>query len=391
MTGTSSTADRRAPDPGALRSRLRLLGTVLAAALFVGWWLVLAPGGLGGHTTYAEVVGHSMLPELHTGDVAVARAQPAYHLGELVIFAVHRGGHYGYVIHRLHSGSAATGWKTKGDHNSWVDPWTIPNSSVAGRFWFEIPQFGSVMTWVRADPLLFGAACTAVGMLFLLPRRRRHVAPALAAALETASKEPAREGRTTTEYGVLTVSAVAALLCAAVLARLTAGHDVVGVRGAVAAGALVWSGGWALLLVRRLFDGRGMEEPTRSAYALSGRLYRVGTLGPLDAGARPVGSALELRALAERARLPVLYEVDPATGHQEFLLVTDGDGSYRWDVGPPGPRSVPSIRVTRPRRRRYDVSPRESRPSGPLPVPSLPVPSSPLPVPDLHPSSQRSV
>ncbi len=353
MTNTVTRAIRGgSPKGGLLRPRRRLAGIAITIALIGGWWMFLAPSNVGGRTTFAEVIGHSMEPKLHTGDLSMSRAQSKYSLGDLVVFKVHLHDGNGYVIHRLVGGSDKTGWKTKGDNHNWVDPWTIPTANIAGRYWFEVPQFGTAMAWVRTNPLLFAAICSASAMLFYLPLRRRRIAPALALVLETASKEPRSQGRSSHEYGVLILSSIATLASAAAVARLAASHHLASPSGVVITVALVWAGACTLYLLNRLFDGRGVAEPAKSAYALSGRLYLVESLAGLDQEADRVRSAVALRSIAERERLPVLHTVDTASGHEEYLVMTDGRGSYRWDVVVP--TSLP-----------------ERVPVDPIPVPSL--------------------
>jgi hypothetical protein len=94
--------------------------------------------------------------------------------------------------------------------------------------------------------------------------------------------------------------------------------------------ALAWSGGFALYLVARLYDGRGLPEPQRSVYALSGRLRLLTELPAVDDDVHDVPSVLALRSIAESRRLPVLHTVDPDAGRHEFLVLTADRGAFRW-------------------------------------------------------------
>ncbi|CAB4848591.1 unannotated protein [freshwater metagenome] len=305
--------------------------TGLTAVLFGAWFFTLAPIALAGPASYVIVDGISMEPLLHTGDLVVARKAQAYAVGDLVVLHIAADkGVNGWLIHRLVSGDAQAGWKTKGDNNTSVDPWTVRNDQVAGTYWRLIPDFGRYLAWVNQHPLGFAGICTALTLLFYIPLRRRKFAPVLTESLATAKKEPRRDGRTNQEYGVLWITSLASLTAIALVGLLGTSHQLVTVRGAVAAAALAWAGGFTIYFIYRLYDGRGVQEPARSMYALSGRLYLVVDFPALDSQAREVSSAVALRTIAEKYRMPVLHRVDPGTGHHEFLLLTLQLGAFIW-------------------------------------------------------------
>ncbi len=143
-----------------------------------------------------------------------------------------------------------SGWlEDQGDYRTWVDPWTIPTANIAARYWFEVPGFGTAMAWVRTNPLLFAAICSAIAMLFYLPLRRRRIPPALALVLETASKEPRRQGRSGHEYGVSIPRSIATPAAAAAVARLAASLHLASPSGVVITVALAWAGACTLYLL----------------------------------------------------------------------------------------------------------------------------------------------
>ena len=115
--------------------------------------------------------------------------------------------------------------------------------------------------------------------------------------------------------------------------------------------SLAWSGGTSLYLIYRLYDGRGVVEPSKSMYALSGRLRIVEDF-PDVGELQPVGSAVALRGIAEKYRLPVLHRIDAATGLHEFLLVTAKDGSYGWS---PGPENSTDLAAADVRKRHFHI------------------------------------
>jgi hypothetical protein len=237
---------------------------------------------------------------------------------------------YGLVIHRLKSGSPAAGWITQGDNRDKPDPWVVQNSSIVGRFWFSLDAFGTALTWVSSHAFAFAGVCAGVALLGYVPWRRRRVTPVLASALQRASVEPRREGRTAGEYATLAVSGAASFASLGVVGLLAASHQLGSAKGAVGLLALAWSAVLTLHLVQRLYDGRGLPEPQRSLYALSGRLRLISELPAVDDDVQDVASALALRTIAESRRLPVLHTVDPDAGRHEFLVLTADHGAFRW-------------------------------------------------------------
>jgi signal peptidase I len=255
---------------GSARGRRRALSWVVFVTALVGWWVALAPAQVNGPATYAIVEGHSMEPLLHTGDLAIARRQPSYRVGDLVMYRVA----YGLVIHRIVAGDAVRGWTTRGDNRPEIDPWVVPDDGIVGRYWTAIASFGPVIVWVSRNPLPFGAICASLVLLTYVPRRRRRVAPALADALRTSTREPRRAGRSRSERAVLAISAVATLAAIALVGLLGASHTLAGVRALVALAALGWAGGLTLRLSARLYDGRGVPR------AAEVELRAVGSAAP---------------------------------------------------------------------------------------------------------------
>lgn len=310
-----------------LEGRWRPLASYLIAALLVAtWWASLAPTAVFGPNSYVMVQGHSMEPMLHTGDLVIARRESQYHIGDLVVFHIYSGS----VIHRIVSGSAEAGWQTKGDNNNWVDPWVLDNSGVAGKFQTEIPQFGTLLAWGRTHVLLVAAITTGIAMLFYIPLRRKKLAPTLAASIAVAHKEPRMGGRSGGEFAVLTLCSLGTVLALLFVGRLAFAHALWTFPGAAALGALVWTGGFTVHLLYKLFDGRGVDEPQKSRIALAGRLYSVQDFPRLNEAATPVDSAVALRSIAEKYRLPVLHRADPTKAGEAFLLITVQRGAFVW-------------------------------------------------------------
>jgi len=143
------------------RSR-KLLTTTVGLIVLAGAWFYLAPVQLGGSTSYVVTHGISMEPRFHTGDLAILRTQPSYHVGEVVAY-------HNYMLHRtvLHRIIARDGsrYVFKGDNNNFVDPEHPAASQLIGALWVHIPRVGGVLQSVRS-PALIGLLL-AVGVMLL--------------------------------------------------------------------------------------------------------------------------------------------------------------------------------------------------------------------------------
>ena len=322
----------------------QVAGWVVMFGLLGAWYLTLAPAVVGGSATFVMVQGHSMEPMLYTGDLVVARSQDHYQKGDMVVFAVARG----HVIHQLHSGTEASGWLTKGINNDWIDPWTIPNSDIAGKYWFSIPGFSQKLQFPRQNPLIFGLVCGAVTLLSLVPRRRRRITEELADALSRATPETSSARLKSTEGLIFGIAVVALILSFLGLSNVLASKMLITWQGGIVVAALVFSGALAAFFGYRQFDGRGLAEPTRSLRPFSGRLYHVAEFPELPEGTPIVAvkSVDELALIAEKYRLPVLHADDPETGRHGLLVITAKRGAYYWEVTAHHAREVAASSTT---------------------------------------------
>jgi signal peptidase len=158
----------------------RAAGVVLDAAVvafIVGWFLLLRPESLGGQVTYIVIRGSSMAPTYHDGDVVLTRQQGSYHGGEVVVYRVPQGqvgaGHM--VIHRIVGGSPQTGFTTRGDNNSFIDPWKPAAADVMGSSWVHLPRLGRLLVFIHQPlvPATLAALITAFTMMRSDQRRIR--------------------------------------------------------------------------------------------------------------------------------------------------------------------------------------------------------------------------
>jgi signal peptidase I len=158
--------------------RASLVGVLGALALGAGW-LFLGPAQLGGSTSYAVIVGSSMEPRLHRGDLAIVRQAGTYGPGDAVLYESEELG--AKVLHRITSVEGER-FVLKGDNNDFLDSEQPRESQIVGELWLSVPHVGSVSAWVR-EPL---HAALVVGLATLLAlgggagfgrARRRTVGP----------------------------------------------------------------------------------------------------------------------------------------------------------------------------------------------------------------------
>ena len=103
--------------------RTGIVGTLCGFALFASLWLLFAPVQLGGTTSYAVTEGISMLPLLHTGNLAVVHTRTSYGVGDAVLYnspVLHRP-----VLHRIIAIDEGQ-YSLRGDNNDFTDPGTVP-------------------------------------------------------------------------------------------------------------------------------------------------------------------------------------------------------------------------------------------------------------------------
>src|SRR2546421_7228184 len=97
------------------RRRKRLGASIAGCLLAAATWTLFAPPQLGGHTRYVGIVGSSMHPHLHAGDLVLLRTESEYQSGDVVAY---RSAVLGTtVLHRI-VGHDDIGFITKGDNNT---------------------------------------------------------------------------------------------------------------------------------------------------------------------------------------------------------------------------------------------------------------------------------
>jgi signal peptidase I len=147
-----------------LAKRLALIAAQLAVVATVLWFGL--PQSLGGRAGWVVISGTSMLPHMHTGDLALVERQSSYHVGDVIAYRVPKGQvGAGYeVIHRIIGGNAHSGWIVQGDNRSLPDLWRPKNSDIVGARLFWIPKAYLFLRFLHT-PLLLGLLA-AFGIFF---------------------------------------------------------------------------------------------------------------------------------------------------------------------------------------------------------------------------------
>jgi signal peptidase len=128
------------------RTGIRTTAAGLALAAVACLWIAFAPTQLGGHSSYALIVGTSMEPQLHRGDLAIVRYHDAYAVGDAILFRDRTLGRD--VLHRVVARDGSR-FVTKGDNNDHRDDFRPALGDVHGELWLHVPAVGRPLAWLR--------------------------------------------------------------------------------------------------------------------------------------------------------------------------------------------------------------------------------------------------
>jgi signal peptidase I len=143
------------------RPLIGLVAAALSAVALLGAWTVFGPVQVGGDTSYAVVVGNSMEPGLHRGDLAVAQRSETYRPGDVVLYDSRELGTK--VLHRIVR-IEGDRFVLQGDNNDFLDPERPTADQLVGKLWVSVPAVGRATTWLR-EPW---HAALVVGLVTLL-------------------------------------------------------------------------------------------------------------------------------------------------------------------------------------------------------------------------------
>lgn len=109
-------------------------------------WLYVVPAQAGGATSYAMIVGGSMEPELHRGDLVLVRPREDYRAGDVVLYDDHQLG--SKVMHRIVR-VEGDHYVLKGDNNDFLDTARPTREQIVGALWLTAPGVGRFTSWLQ--------------------------------------------------------------------------------------------------------------------------------------------------------------------------------------------------------------------------------------------------
>jgi signal peptidase len=144
----------------------------LGLGFVVFWAVTLRPASLGGPATYVVVRGDSMLPDFHSGDLAVLQGADGYGQGDVIGYRIPDGevGAGQVVLHRIVGGDGRSGYAMEGDNNPAPDPWLPRERDVAGKVWLLLPGLGRAIVLAH-QPAVAGAIAVSILVMVVLARR----------------------------------------------------------------------------------------------------------------------------------------------------------------------------------------------------------------------------
>jgi signal peptidase I len=129
--------------------------------LFIGWF-IFAPPALGGQTSYIIIIGNSMEPKFHFGDLALIREANSYAIGDIVTY---QQPEIGTIFHRIIAIQNGR-YTLRGDNNTWDDSYHPQSSEILGKYWFFIPSAGKYLQSLR-KPANFAFLVVAFAIVFI--------------------------------------------------------------------------------------------------------------------------------------------------------------------------------------------------------------------------------
>ncbi len=148
------------------RNSLASPSTVLAIVFLTAIWVLFAPAQIGGRASYVIVNGSSMEPVYQRGDLVIVSTAQSYGIGDIITY---RHPDIGQIIHRIVEEKDDGRFVTKGDNNSWLDPYLPSHADVVGMSWIHVPSAGKLIGWLKSPvglTILIGAMGILVMMSF---------------------------------------------------------------------------------------------------------------------------------------------------------------------------------------------------------------------------------
>jgi signal peptidase len=133
--------------------RIGLLLAWIVIGAFGGFVLAVGlPNFFGARSL--TVMSGSMEPAIGTGDVVVAVQIPptAARVGDIVTFRdpLNDARLITHRVREMHVRGEMVAFVTKGDANSTLEQWAVPETGTIGRVSFHVPRIGYMMVWIRS-------------------------------------------------------------------------------------------------------------------------------------------------------------------------------------------------------------------------------------------------
>lgn len=133
--------------------------SAFSVVMMIVIWLAFAPVQVGGMASYIIVIGKSMEPKFHKGDLVIVHREPLYAVGDVVVYR--NTELKSFVFHRVLSQGMGK-FTLKGDNNSWVDDYKPSQAEVIGKLWLHIPRGGTAIQKIRS-PFVMALIAGALG------------------------------------------------------------------------------------------------------------------------------------------------------------------------------------------------------------------------------------
>jgi len=122
-------------------------------------WLAFAPTQAGGMASYIIVIGNSMEPNFHIGDLVITHQESIYQIGNAVVYRNLELSNF--VFHRIISQKMER-YMLKGDNNAWTDTYQPSREEVLGKLWLYVPRGGVYIQKIR-NPLTMALIAGVLG------------------------------------------------------------------------------------------------------------------------------------------------------------------------------------------------------------------------------------
>lgn len=138
--------------------------SAFSIVIMMGIWLAFAPKQVGGLASYIIVIGNSMEPKFHIGDLIIVHEQPVYQVGDAIVYQNVQLKKF--VFHRIVSQQLGH-YTLQGDNNSWLDTYKPTQEEVIGKLWLHIPRGGKFIQKVRS-PFVMALVAGALGAILAI-------------------------------------------------------------------------------------------------------------------------------------------------------------------------------------------------------------------------------